>query len=207
MRKAGQRVRITAQLIEAATQSHLWAERYDGQLDDIFSLQDDITERVVWALAGHLEQAETSKAKRRGRADPTAYDLVLRARENINRYAPADTAEAIAMLERAVEMAPESGRALSMLAAAYSQTFWWTMDLDWIDRSERTARKALEASDPADWTDGLLAYCAAMRGNFSRAGAPYGSCSSCELSIGCPFGPDRGDWSYQASDILGGRPA
>jgi TolB-like protein len=79
VRRAANRVRITAQLIEAANQNHLWSERYDGQLEDIFSLQDDISERVVWALVGHLEQAETIKAKRSGTVDPTAYDVMLRA--------------------------------------------------------------------------------------------------------------------------------
>jgi adenylate cyclase len=169
VRKAGDRVRITAQLIEAVTHSHLWAERYDRQLEDIFSLQDDITERVVWALVGHLEQTETGKAKRRGSAHPTAYDLSLRAEEHLGRYTPDDTAEAIRLLESAVAMAPESGRALSGLADAYQLNYWWTGDLEWTRRAERTASAAMESSDPMDSTQGTLAYCAAILGDFSRA--------------------------------------
>jgi len=169
LRKAGDRVRITAQLIEAVTHSHLWAERYDRQLEDIFSLQDDITERVVWALVGHLEQTETGKAKRRGSAHPTAYDLRLRAEEHLGRYTPDDTAEAIRLLESAVAMTPESGRALSGLADAYQLNYWWTGDLEWTRRAERTASAALESSDPKESTQGTLAYCAAILGDFSRA--------------------------------------
>jgi adenylate cyclase len=169
VRKAGNRVRITAQLIEAATHSHLWAERYDRQLEEIFSLQDDITERVVWALVGHLEQTEAGKAKRRGSAHPTAYDLRLRAEEILTRYTRDDTAEAILLLERAVAMTPEYGRALSSLASAYQLNYWWTGNLDWIRRSERTASAALKSSDPEEFTQGTMAYCAAILGEFSRA--------------------------------------
>jgi adenylate cyclase len=169
VRRAGNSVRITAQLIEATTHGHLWAERYDGQLEDVFSLQDNISERVVWALVGHLEQAETDRAKRRGKVNPTAYDLSLRAEDHLIRANPDDTAEAIRLAERAVAMAPESGRALSTLAAAYHQNYWWTVDLEWIRRSKRTASAALESSDPEDWTEGLLANCAAVLRDFSQA--------------------------------------
>jgi TolB-like protein/Flp pilus assembly protein TadD len=169
VRRAANRVRITAQLIEAANQNHLWSERYDGQLEDIFSLQDDISERVVWALVGHLEQAETIKAKRSGTVDPTAYDVMLRAFDQLVRYTPDDTAEAIRLMESVVATTPKSGMALSRLAAAYQLKYWWTGDLEWTRRAEEAANAALELGDNEESTEALLAYCAAIRGDFARA--------------------------------------
>ena len=81
VRKAGGRVRINAQLIDAATGGHLWAERYDGELDDIFTLQDEITEKIVGALKASLTPSEQDRAGRRLTNDIEAYDLFLQARK------------------------------------------------------------------------------------------------------------------------------
>src|SRR5262249_19230824 len=78
VRKAGERVRITGQLIDVATGAHLWADRFDGALTEVFDLQDQVTERVVGAIAPRLEQAEIERAKRKPTDDLDAYDLYLR---------------------------------------------------------------------------------------------------------------------------------
>ena len=78
VRKAGNRVRITGQLIDAATGAHLWADRFDGELADIFDLQDQVTASVVGAIAPKLEQAEIERAKRKPTESLDAYDYFLR---------------------------------------------------------------------------------------------------------------------------------
>ena len=79
VRRAGQRVRITGQLIDAENGSHLWADRFDGVLDDIFELQDKVTQDVVTAIEPSLRQAETNRARAKPTADLQAYELYLRA--------------------------------------------------------------------------------------------------------------------------------
>ena len=78
VRKAGSRVRITGQLIDASTGAHLWADRFDGALEDIFDLQDQVTASVVGAIAPKLEQAEIERAKRKPTENLDAYDYYLR---------------------------------------------------------------------------------------------------------------------------------
>ena len=84
VRKAANRIRITAQLIDASTGMHLWAERFDGGLEDIFDLQDRVTARVVGEIAPKLEQAEIERAKRKPTDSLDAYDYYLRGRANLN---------------------------------------------------------------------------------------------------------------------------
>ena len=78
VRKAGQRVRITGQLIDAATGAHLWADRFDGSLEDIFELQDQVASNVAGVIEPALQAAETARSASRPTADLTAYDLYLR---------------------------------------------------------------------------------------------------------------------------------
>ena len=89
LRKAGSRLRITAQLIEAATNSHLWAERYDRNLDDVFLVQDEITVAVVGAIEPSLRAARSSTSKRKRPETLDAYDLVLRALPEVYTCMPA----------------------------------------------------------------------------------------------------------------------
>ena len=80
VRKAGSRVRITGQLIDALSSNHLWADRFDGGLDDIFDLQDQVTASIVGAIAPKLEQAEIERARRKPTENLDAYDYFLRGR-------------------------------------------------------------------------------------------------------------------------------
>jgi TolB-like protein len=96
VRKAGDQVRINAQLIDATTGGHLWAERYDGQIDDIFSLQDKITQKIVSALAIKLTSGEQENIASKGTDNIEAYDTFLKGWQHYLRGTPEDFAQAIA---------------------------------------------------------------------------------------------------------------
>src|SRR5436305_686330 len=102
LRKAGNRVRITAQLIEAASGTHVWAERYDRALDDIFDVQDEITLSVIGAIEPSLRQAEIERAKRKRPEGLGAYDLYLRALPTAHVFMPGEADRALALLGQAL---------------------------------------------------------------------------------------------------------
>jgi adenylate cyclase len=107
VRRAVNRVRITCQLIEAQTGAHLWAERYDRPLDDIFAIQDEITLSVVGAIEPSLRQAEIERTKRKRPDSLDAYDLVLRALPHAYTAMPEGAAKAIPLIERALALEPD----------------------------------------------------------------------------------------------------
>jgi len=119
VRKAGRRVRVTVQLIEAASGNHIWAERYDRELANIFDLQDDITRSVVTVLPLHLQGALRETAKRKPSENLTAYDYFLRGRWLYERSSGRN-AEALRLLERAVELDPSCAHAYASIALAYA---------------------------------------------------------------------------------------
>jgi tetratricopeptide (TPR) repeat protein len=118
VRKGGNRVRITAQLIDAATGNHLWADRYDGELTDVFELQDDITKKVVAAIEPKLIEAEALRSQNRSPEDVGAWDLVMQANSRLWRQTKGDIDSAIALLTKATERYPDYAPAHSMLAFA-----------------------------------------------------------------------------------------
>jgi TolB-like protein/class 3 adenylate cyclase len=122
VRRAGDKVRINAQLIDATTGGHLWAERYDGQMEDIFSLQDTITQKIVAALAVRLTSGEKEKIASKGTDNIEAYDAFMKGWQHYLRYTPEDCAIAIKYLGKALELDPEYGRAYAALALIYYST-------------------------------------------------------------------------------------
>lgn len=116
VRRVDQRVRITAQLVEAEGASHIWAERYDRPLDDIFALQDEITLNVVGAIEPNLRDAEVERVRRKRPESLDAYDLVLRALPKVSAAMPAEAASAIPLLERALTIEPDYALAHGFLA-------------------------------------------------------------------------------------------
>jgi adenylate cyclase len=116
VRKATDRVRITGQLIDSATGTHVWAERYDRKFDDIFALQDEITLSVVGAIEPSLRLAEAERVKRKRPDSLDAYDLVLQAQAGVYTRMPAPSMKALALLERALALDP--GYALAHAYAA-----------------------------------------------------------------------------------------
>jgi adenylate cyclase len=131
VRKGGGRVRVTAQLIEVATGHHLWAERYDRQIEDVFAVQDELTGKIVATLVGKVFDSE----RRRSRADERtgnlrAYELVLRGREFWLRFTAEDNRAARKLYKEAIALDPEYGRAYASLAWSYITEYneYWAED-------------------------------------------------------------------------------
>ena len=123
VRKAGARLRITAQLIEAETGAHLWADRFDGSLDDVFELQDQITERVVGIVEPSLQHSEIERARQKRPENLDAYDLYLRALPYSATRRPADAKIAADLLESALKLNPRYATAHALLALCYQMIF------------------------------------------------------------------------------------
>ena len=123
VRKAADRVRITGQLIDAATGAHVWAERYDRKFDDIFALQDDITLSVVGAIEPSLRQAEIERVKRKRSDSLDAYDLVLQAQPDVYSRIPEHATKALLLLERALAFDPNYALAHAYAAECYHTLF------------------------------------------------------------------------------------
>jgi TolB-like protein/class 3 adenylate cyclase/Flp pilus assembly protein TadD len=119
IRKAGNQVRINAQLIDATTGHHLWAERYDGVMDNIFNLQDKITSKIVSALALKLTAAEQKHTKSKETNNVEAFDAFLKGWELYQRFTPEDFSKAISLFKRAIDLDPNYGRAYAALALTY----------------------------------------------------------------------------------------
>lgn len=147
LRKAADRIRITGQLIEASTGAHLWAERFEGQLEDIFELQDEIAASVAGAIAPQVELAEIERAKNKPTASLNAYDCYLRGIAHMHRGTRETIAEALSLFQRSIELDPDFAAAHAMAAWSY---FWrkingWTEDrAREIAEGVRLARRAVE---------------------------------------------------------------
>ena len=129
MRKEGDRVRITAQLNDVATGSHLWAERYDRDLTDVFAVQDEITDAIVAAIEPQIYAAENFRARRKPPISLDAWDLVMRALSHYWRVTPQDHVAAQALLEHAIALDPNYGQALAVLATSHM----FGVHLGWAD--------------------------------------------------------------------------
>jgi adenylate cyclase len=122
VRKAGGRVRITAQLIDAASGTHLWADRFDGSLEDVFDLQDRVAVSVAGVIEPALQAAEIRRAAERPTNDLTAYDFYLRALPHASFFFARDrNAQALDLLGRAIERDPSYGPALAVAAWCHAQ--------------------------------------------------------------------------------------
>jgi TolB-like protein len=131
VRKASNRVRITTQLIEAATGGHVWADHYDGPLDDIFDLQDQITASVAGIIEPKLRHAEMQRARRKPTESLDAYDLYLRALAQYN-VSPEGNSEALQLLRRAIELDPKYAApyALAARCHVFQQSWGWVSPAD-----------------------------------------------------------------------------
>jgi TolB-like protein len=116
VRKAGDRVRITAQLLEAETGAHLWADRYEGKLEDVFDLQDQITEKVVGVVEPSVRQSEIERSRRKRPENLDAYDLYLRALPHMMSMIPADARTAERFLQDALKLDPNYAAAHALIA-------------------------------------------------------------------------------------------
>jgi len=144
VRRAGGQVRINAQLIDATTGGHLLAERYDGTLDDVFALQDEVSRKIVSALAVTLTPDEQQRSNQ-AQASPEAYDLLLRGLERFRRFTREANVEAREYFERAVEVDPDFARAHADIALTHAEDIFH----GWSESPERSSRLALEKAQYA----------------------------------------------------------
>ena len=154
VRKAEQRVRITAQLIDAASGAHLWANQFDGGLEHIFDLQDQVTTSVVGAISPKLEQAEIERTRRKPTESLDAYDYYIRGLASVHRVTRDSTTEALQLFARAVEIDPYFASPYGVAAFCYvsRKMNGWLSDPSAADiaEAERLARRAAEVgSDDA----------------------------------------------------------
>ena len=162
VRKGGNRVRITAQLIDAATGNHIWADRYDGDLTDVFALQDEITRKVVAAIEPKLLEAEGVRSQNRSPEDLGAWDMVIHASSLFWRLTKSEGEAAIAILRKAVERYPDYAPAHSMLAFAMltSRLLGWTLVAPQVKEAATLAARAAELDDSDPWAHLALGYAA-----------------------------------------------
>jgi TolB-like protein/Tfp pilus assembly protein PilF len=193
VRKSGDRVRITAQLNDAATGSQLWAERYDRNLSDIFAVQDEITDSIVAAIEPQLYAAEHFRARRRAPENLDAWHLVMRALAHFWRVTVGDNAMAQELLEQAIATDPNCAQALAVLAVShiFGARMGWEDVAAATTAAERAAFAAFRADSEDPWAhlalgctypylgrveDALAAFESALRlnPNFSLAQGCYG---------------------------------
>jgi TolB-like protein len=170
VRRMGERLRITAQLIDTETGNHLWAERFDRTAQEIFAVQDEVVRTLVGTLVGRVHAASLERARRKPTTNLAAYECVLRG--NALHWSTAEgAAEATALFERAIALDPGYGHAHALLGEARRQA--WLLeppgDDRLIDEALVLARKAVALDDAESNTHALLAYVQLSRGAFDEA--------------------------------------
>jgi len=164
VRKAANRVRITGQLIDSSTGGHLWADRFDGGLDDIFNLQDQVTESVVGAIAPAVETAEIARGKRKPTESLDAYALYLRGSARLYQFAGLQAnAEALRLFNSAIKLDPDFASAYGRAASlyAFAKGYGWISGTPTeIAEVARLAQRAVELGK--DDAIALAAYCAEL---------------------------------------------
>ena len=150
VRRAAGRIRINAQMIDATTGGHLWAERYDRDLEDIFAVQDEVTRTIVSALKVKLTADEEARRGSRGKVNPEAYDLLVRASQHILQFRPEALREARAMLLRAIELDRNLAVAHARLSIVHSVEYanrWNDPQADHLTKAWAIASKAVELDE------------------------------------------------------------
>ncbi|MBK5565319.1 adenylate/guanylate cyclase domain-containing protein [Ensifer sp. 2YAB10] len=150
VRRAANRIRINAQMIDGTTGGHLWAERYDRGIEDIFEVQDEVTRTIVTALKVKLTAGEEERRESRNKVDPQAYDMLVRSRQAILRFEAASSADARNMLQRAIAIDPGLAAAyasLSIIALTDYINRWNGGTVDNVARALELAQKAVDIDD------------------------------------------------------------
>jgi adenylate cyclase len=172
VRKAGNKVRITAQLVDASTGVHIWAHRYDRNLEDIFAVQDEVTETVVGTLAGRLETVGAERARKKPTTSLTAFDYLLQGRDLAYRYNREDNAKARELLEMAIALDPDYAEAHAWLSNTYL-TDWdggWARDLDaCLERATEIAKRAVALDDSDSHAQAQLGWVLLYRRHYEQA--------------------------------------
>ena len=172
VRKSGDRLRVSVQLIDTASDAHIWAERYDRKLDDIFSIQDEITSAIVATLPGRLEAAQQDQLARLKPSSMAAYECVLAAKVLHHRSTRQDNAEALKLIDRALQLDPDYAHAHAWRGCILGQGwgYGWCEDKDAVFNEvalELDKAMALDDNDPD--VHRILAAVAIVRNDMNRA--------------------------------------
>ena len=172
VRKVAERVRITAQLIDATTGTHLWAERYDRVLEDVFTVQDEITRNIVTALEVQLTSGEQVRLWRQGTTNPEAYDTFLRGRDHALRKTREDTVQARRLFARAIELDP--GFAMAYVGLASTLTLevrlgWSPALAESLERARDLTHKAIALDDALADAYAQMGYIALLQRQHAQA--------------------------------------
>jgi adenylate cyclase len=159
VRKAGDRVRITGQLVDASTGHHLWADRYDRQLDDVFAVQDEITRNIVDALAVRLTGLAQQSRQRRRTGNVEAYDMLLRGADRLRQTTREANLQARQLFEKAIALDPDYAEAHALLANTHFRdwSMGWSQDVHKLEWAREEAERALSLSDDLPVAHRMLA--------------------------------------------------
>jgi non-specific serine/threonine protein kinase len=156
VRRAGSRLRITAQLIEAVTDRHLWAESYDREMEDIFEIQSDVAQQIASALQVQMAPEEKARIEQKPTENLTAYDYYLKGRDYYNRYRKQDNENAIELFQRAIDLDPNFALAYAGMGDAYAQRVQaFGFGPEWLDKSIEMSQQAINLN--ADLAEGYKA--------------------------------------------------
>jgi adenylate cyclase len=171
VRKADNQVRINAQLIDATTGYHVWSERYDRELKDIFAVQDETVQHIVAALRTEVVEAEMARVKRIPTADLTAYDFVLRGLASFSYLTKEGNSGARQMFEKAIERDPQYAAAYAYLSATYWRgwIYQWSRDLQNVEQALTLAQKGVALDDSLPAAHSVLGQVYMLKTQFERA--------------------------------------
>jgi adenylate cyclase len=172
VRKDGDNIRISAQLIDALTGNHLWADRYDRNMKDIFAVQDEITKKIITSMQVKLTEGEQARAQSTGTKNLEAYLKVLQGRGLNNRHNPESTALARQLAEESIALDPKYAEAYALLAATHLNDYWMGIGKspkDSLERSRELLQKAIILDDTYALAHALLGYIFSFTGQHDKA--------------------------------------
>jgi tetratricopeptide (TPR) repeat protein len=170
VRKVDDRIRITAQLIDATPGNHLWAEQYDRQLQSVFAVQDEVTQTIVATLEGRVAAGAAARARRKPTAHMDAYDCVLQARDHMARY---DLAAAEPLLTRAIAADPMYAEAYARRAFIIMFRYWADHSAGHLNEARAQAKKALALDADAEWAHFAMGSVCLSSRQFDLSGLHY----------------------------------
>jgi adenylate cyclase len=209
IRRAGDRVRISAQLIDAVTGAHRWAERYDRELKDVFAVQDEVSRAVVATLVAHVNKAEAERTLLKPPATWTAYDFFMRASDIYSSkwrssYNAADVYDARQLLERSISLDPSYARAYATLSHTHLLAWLFRLDEDYLspaalERAHRLAWRAVQLDPNLPIGHASLGMVMTFEGQHEQSIAAFEKATA--------LNPNYTDWRFCMALVRAGDPA